>query len=58
MSATNEGYQIVNVTGWKYQFTRNAIIDHYRAQKKTEELPDSANASKKEIGNCILPMIS
>jgi RNA polymerase sigma-70 factor (ECF subfamily) len=50
---------------WIYQITRNAIIDHYRAQKKMVELPSTlaapdaelSNTASKEIDTCLLPMI-
>ena len=53
------------IQSWIYQITRNAIIDHYRAHKKMEELPETLAASEPEpddqsrweIGTCLLPMI-
>ena len=51
---------------WIYRIARNAIIDYYRAHKKTEELPETLTApepeegdegSGKEIAGCIRPMI-
>ncbi len=32
------------VQSWIYQITRNAIVDHYRAQKGDGELPESLSA--------------
>ncbi len=53
------------IQNYLYQITRNAIIDHYRAQKQTEELPDTLAAVQKEpvdrardeISSCLQPMI-
>ncbi|MHC4372324.1 MAG: RNA polymerase sigma factor SigZ, partial [Planctomycetota bacterium] len=53
------------IQGWIYQITRNAIIDHYRAQHKMQELPEELSASEPElsdtarqdIDNCLMPMI-
>ncbi len=53
------------IQGWIYQITRNAIIDHYRAQHKMQELPEEYSASEPElsdkarqdIDNCLMPMI-
>ena len=50
---------------WIYQITRNSIIDCYRTQKKTSELPSMLTApeneisdrARKDINNCLLPMI-
>ncbi len=50
---------------WIYQITRNTIIDYYRTQKPTDELPlnlpimdeyDEQDLSK-ELSTCIKPMI-
>jgi DNA-directed RNA polymerase specialized sigma24 family protein len=51
--------------GWIYQITRDAIIDYYRAQKKTEELPPTlagpepklSDKAKEDISTCLMPMI-
>ncbi len=53
------------IQGWIYQITRNAIIDHYRAQHKMQELPEELSVSEPElsdkarqdIDNCLMPMI-
>ena len=50
---------------WTYQITRNAIIDYYRSQKTTSELPstltapdgESSNTASKDMDTCLLPMI-
>ncbi len=51
--------------GWIYQITRNAIIDHYRGQKKTTLLPSTlttpddelSNRAREDIDACLMPMI-
>jgi RNA polymerase sigma-70 factor (ECF subfamily) len=51
--------------GWIYQITRNGIIDHYRAHKTMEELPESlstpemdpSDKTRQEIEGWFLPMI-
>jgi RNA polymerase sigma-70 factor (ECF subfamily) len=53
------------IQSWIYQITRNAIIDHYRAQKITQELPESLSNAEMdqgdntpyEIAGWLLPMI-
>ena len=53
------------IQSWIYQITRNAIIDYYRAHRKTGELPDSVKAPeiepgekvRQEISSWLLPMI-
>ena len=50
---------------WLYQIARNAIIDYFRSQKPTVELPDQllqpeADPSEKitqELSDCLQPMI-
>ena len=32
------------IEAWVYQIARNAIVDHYRAQKPTDELPEDLTA--------------
>jgi RNA polymerase sigma-70 factor, ECF subfamily len=53
------------IQSWIYQITRNAIIDHFRSQKMTEELSedypaaeiDHVEKARQEIDVCLLPMI-
>jgi len=53
------------IESWIYQITRNAIIDHYRAHKIMEQLPEAISApepntdggARREIVACLLPMI-
>jgi RNA polymerase sigma-70 factor (ECF subfamily) len=53
------------IQSWIYQITRNVIIDHYRAQKKMAELPESLSNPEKEskyktrqeIASWLLPLI-
>ena len=50
---------------WLYQITRNAIVDHYRAQKPSvtgpDEWPQSAPAeaqrAEKELARCLGPLL-
>lgn len=50
---------------WLYQIARNAVIDHYRTQKPSEELPkwiaqqdiDKSEQVKQELVSCLRPMI-
>lgn len=52
------------VRGWLYQTARNTIIDHYRAQKFSTELPDNIedlsvpdeNTAQMQLADC-LPVI-
>ena len=53
------------IQNWLYQIARNTIIDHYRSQKQTQELPetlthpeqDPIDKARQEIGTCLLPFI-
>ncbi len=38
------------IHSWMYQIARNAIIDHYRANKTVEELPESLATPESEFG--------
>ncbi len=50
---------------WLYQIARNAIADHYRRRRPTEELPDSLAArepdasgeAERELARCLTPFI-
>ena len=50
---------------WLYQITRNAIIDYYRSQKLTVDMPewfpqpetDPCEKAIKELSECLQPMI-
>jgi RNA polymerase sigma-70 factor (ECF subfamily) len=50
---------------WIYQIVRHAVIDHYRARKAFEELPQSLAApeldeeeqARREISTCLAPML-
>ncbi len=50
---------------WLYQITRNAIIDYYRLQKPTVEIPewlihsepDSGEKAVQDLSECLQPMI-
>ncbi len=53
------------IRGWIYQITRNAIIDHYRSSRETQEVPESladmeeepSDQARQEIAGCLVPMI-
>jgi RNA polymerase sigma-70 factor (ECF subfamily) len=53
------------IRSWIYQITRNAIIDHYRAHRATEALPETlvaveaepSDQARQEIARCLVPMI-
>ncbi|MDP6778409.1 MAG: RNA polymerase sigma factor SigZ [Candidatus Latescibacteria bacterium] len=53
------------IQSWIYQIARNAIIDHYRAHRRMEELPETLVAPEteddgdawREIGGCLRPMV-
>ncbi|MDO9546839.1 MAG: RNA polymerase sigma factor SigZ [Pelolinea sp.] len=50
---------------WLYQITRNAVIDHYRSRRPTENLPDwieqprsvENEIIRQELSSCLAPMI-
>ncbi|HEY0037828.1 MAG TPA: RNA polymerase sigma factor SigZ, partial [Longimicrobium sp.] len=50
---------------WLYQIARNAVIDHYRARRPTEELPadlasvegERSDAARRELAECIHPLV-
>ena len=50
---------------WLYQITRNAVIDYYRSNKPTEDLPDwieqpqsdEEEIIRRELSSCLEPMI-
>lgn len=48
---------------WLYQITRNAVIDHYRARRPSDELPAdlaapaSEKAAREELAQCMLPLV-
>jgi RNA polymerase sigma-70 factor (ECF subfamily) len=51
---------------WLYQITRNAVIDHYRTQKPSEELPEWISQpetnlndqAKQDLETYLMPMIN
>jgi RNA polymerase sigma-70 factor (ECF subfamily) len=54
-----------SVQAWLYRITRNAIVDHYRARRPTEALPDDLEAegeagpdARQALARCLQPMIS
>jgi len=52
------------VAPWLYQMTRNAIADHHRARKPSEELPEDLVAPEpepaalSELAQCLTPIIA
>ncbi len=51
---------------WLYQITRNAVIDHYRAQKPWQPLPDDLvpelapedeSQVERELAECLVPLL-
>jgi RNA polymerase sigma-70 factor (ECF subfamily) len=55
----------VHLRGWLYRVTRNAIVDHYRARRPTEELPEeiaadpapSESPAERELARCLAPLL-
>ena len=54
-----------HLQSWLFRIASNAIIDHYRSKRPTEELPewlaepeaDPADRAKTELSECLRPMI-
>jgi RNA polymerase sigma-70 factor (ECF subfamily) len=50
---------------WLFRITRNAIVDHYRARRPTEQLPDELRAefpvetkqAEQELARCLAPLL-
>lgn len=55
----------VHLRGWLYRATRNAIVDHYRARRPSEELPEEIGATpaedeasaEQELARCLAPLL-
>jgi len=53
-----------SITAWLYRVAANAIIDHYRAQKPWDELPEELAAPEAEhnymaeLAGCLRPLIT
>ena len=49
---------------WLFQMTRNAIVDHYRARRPSEEVPDdlvapeSEGSAREELARCLTSLIT
>ena len=49
---------------WLFQMTRNAIVDHYRAKRPTEEVPEdlvapeSEGSAREELARCLTALIT
>ena len=58
-------HEAEKLESWLYQITRNAVIDHYRTRKPSEELPewisqpetDPSVQARQELEACLRPMI-
>lgn len=57
----------VHLRGWLYRVTRNAIVDHFRARRPTEELPEEIGATpepeeessaERELAHCLAPLLA
>lgn len=57
----------VHLRGWLYRVTRNAIVDHFRARRPTEELPEEIGATpepeeessaERELSRCLAPLLA
>lgn len=57
----------VHLRGWLYRVTRNAIVDHFRARRPTEELPEEIGAvpgpeeessAERELARCLAPLLA
>ena len=54
-----------HLRSWLYRVTRNAIVDHYRARRPSEELPEEIGAapaedeasSEQELARCLTPLL-
>jgi RNA polymerase sigma-70 factor (ECF subfamily) len=50
---------------WLFQITRNAMIDHYRAQRPAEALPEDlivedtedGESTERELARCLMPLL-
>jgi RNA polymerase sigma-70 factor (ECF subfamily) len=55
----------VHLRGWLYRVTRNAIVDHYRSRRPTEELPEEVEKApraaegeaERELAGCLAPLL-
>ncbi len=55
----------VHLRGWLFRATRNAIVDHYRARRPTEELPEEVESAsraveseaERELADCLAPLL-
>lgn len=58
----------VHLRGWLYRVTRNAIVDHFRARRPSEELPEEIGAAgaeneeeksaERELARCLAPLLA
>ena len=53
-----------SISAWLYRVAANAIVDHYRARRPSEELPDELAAPEPErdyiaeLASCLQPLIA
>lgn len=55
----------VNLRAWLYRITRNTIVDYYRSQRRTEELPDNLTLddpaadgdAERQLARCLRPLM-
>lgn len=56
----------VHLRGWLYRATRNAIVDHYRSRRPSDELPEevpgkppeSDESAERELAGCLEPLLA
>ena len=63
LAAIERGDTPNNLTGWLYSIAKNAVIDHYRAKRPFEALPDDLaapqiddNLVEQDLARCIKPL--
>lgn len=55
----------VHLRGWLFRATRNAIVDHYRSRRPTEDLPEEVGSAsrvveseaERELAGCLAPLL-
>lgn len=55
----------VHLRGWLYRATRNAIVDHYRSRRPSDELPEEVpgeppetdELAEQELAGCLAPLL-
>lgn len=57
--------QPVHLRGWLFRVTRNAIVDHYRSRRPTEDLPEEVEGAsraaegeaERDLAGCLAPLL-